>query len=1117
MKFTEHFKLGSVELGEPIIPLEDSRRFLTIDRQLLGLFRVFGNGVIEGWEVTPGVGLSVNIAPGRGHVNFMAAETLIARTVIDLLPNATNYIYAQAIEDTRFNRNVLFFSDTLLFNSGDMILLAAVVTNDSGVVSVDETVRNDISFIETIKTLINQHRHLGGDDNPSQIDLSSEVSGQLPGFRIDGIDASKITSGRLDVARLPTIEHGLLKNSGVLTHAQLDTFVRNLSNDNVRLLGELSASNLLQAYLALKHIWNEVDKFAYNLLAVIPGITPDSFSDLDNTTALFDRFQHLIQGVPSLAGSLLTASWRTTADFNRNVSNVDIDIKSDTFQLARPSTELLVDGFDNVFSDGATLPGWTLQSLASNSSTTFLSDSAKKADGAFSAELDIDQSFRVQVTKTFSTAQDWTEFNEIEMFIETLSASHGQIRFQILKANTSSSDGLEAVADFLLLNTNETTSGFERVVFDIVSIERDAVKAIRIYTDSSLGWDLSATTFNVDSIQLNNNLFFHDSGALRFRFQTPQQSQWAAISWDGDLNGGTIQARARTAPNFAFFDGTTASTFGPFFSDSGGDPQVDDNVAVEFEIALTAPAGLAASPVIRSVTLSFVTNNAGSGLTIDTTEDFLRAKKLSNTDVRTVDATTGDGQVIIDGRVDVGDVVYGNIRSVQQADAFGTPVVGITGTTLPLSPIQAGQTELVLRQPSLDGVATVIRNDDKTYLITDTLNDRVLLLDRQGNVLKGLASNTFLSASDQGLYPLTAVYNREDSTLYVSWTTNVNFNSIDLSKFTINGSGIVIKLSNTGDSVARVQGRNSSLDSANVTAILLSDAHVAELEFFLTSQSVGDSRIFLDVEPDAVTNGLDLESTNFASLSSARGLPISVAPIKFVRGIHRPISVSVTSAGNWLIGNAKPLVSTEDLTDPVTGVGTDEIVSVLELDPDSGNVEFSSNAVDFSLVTFGNAVEINERYVVMAGIVPDDQAPQTSVTTSLTRSVLGLGNVTVSTTTTQPVATTDETGATTETTLSESDLTALSGFRGIVKTVEKRSGRVVFQEQTSDGTYAADVQVDADGQLVVAEKFFDQTSGKGRVVKMDEDGNIFFQFGFKELSSPNDVRVLSTGNLVISS
>jgi hypothetical protein len=1117
MKFTDNYRLSSIEVGEPLSPLEDSRRFLTIDRQLLGLFEVFGNGVIEGWNVVPGTELSVGITIGRGHINFLAARTLVPKAVTELVPSTVNYIYGQAVETTRFNRDVRFFTDISRYeNEDEIILLAAVTTSLSGVTSIDATVRHDISFIETIRDLINQHRHRGGNDNPSKIDLQTEVTGQLPGFRVDDFDASKVISGRLDPSRLPPIDHGSLLNNGVLTHAQLDSFVRNLSNPNVGLLGEVTSSNLLHAYLALKHIWNEVDAYSFNLLALIPGISPDSFSDLSATTAIFDRTNHTIQGIPAISGHLLTTTLRTATDFRAAQSRVNIDVKSqdgvDWFQITRPFTETIVESFDNVFATAVDIPDWTVETISSDNSTTFKSDSAKKADGAFSAKLSIDQGFRLQATRFFDEDQNWSSYNELEISIDTLSPAHGQIRMEVLKGRDTKE---ETIVDLLVLDTNEITSGFQRVLFDVSNIVRTEVSGLRIYTDSKLGWDLSAIVVNVDRIRLNNNLYFSQSGAIRFRLETPQKSKWAAISWDADLNGGTIQTRARTASNFSIMDEATAVPFSSFFSDSGGSPNVTDNTNIEIEVAITSNSGRTLTPVVRYVTLSYVTTSESRGLTIDTTDEFLRAESQSNTRVETITPSLTDGRVVIDGRVDVGDVVYGTLRSLQQIDRFGTPIMGLTGSNLPLSPIQAAREEFVLRTPSLDGVTGVIRLYDRSYLLSDTLNDRILLLSPQGEILGGLASNNARTLANNGLYPLTATYHREAKTLYLTWTSNVNFASLDLSKVIINGSGLSIRLSNTTDTAAKLQGQNSSLDSGNVTPIVLSESHSTEMEYFLDNQSTNDPRLFVNVDPDAVSSGLDLANTNFASLSGARGLPLYVAPIRYVRGIFRPISISVTSAGNWLIGNAKPLLLNEESADVVSGVGKEEITSVLEINPATGEVVFSDDSVDFTLVTFGSAVEYNERYVLVAGINEDATAPTGSTTKTIQTASLGLGSTVTSSTTTLPDQT-DTTGAVTSVSVT-SEFDMISGYRGRVKIVEKRSGRVVFDESTSDGTYASDAQLDANENIVIVEKSFVGNVGKGRVVKIDELGNVFFQFGLREFASPNDVRVLSSGNLVISS
>ena len=377
MLYTDNYRLSSIEVGKPIVPLEDSRRMLTIDRQLLGLFQVFGNGVIEGWDIVQAGGLNVSATPGTGHVNYMSAATTDPRN-ITLIPNSINYVYAQAIEETRFNRDVRFFTDTTNFVGAQTILLAKVTTSPAVVLTIDTSVRNDISFIGTIKDLINQHRHRGGTDNPSKIDLSTEVINQLPGFRIAGIDASGIVSGRLATGRIPRLEHSSLANSGVLSHAQLDSFVRNLSNPNTRLIGELSTINMMQQFLAGKHFWNEYEMYSSNLLVMVPGITPDADTDFEATTAVVDKVNRLIQGVPSLAGSLHSTTFHTEADFKNAFMSDWIDIGSDNngpfFDLSKPLSATVVESFDNVFNPDEAFPGWTLETLASNDNSVFVSD-----------------------------------------------------------------------------------------------------------------------------------------------------------------------------------------------------------------------------------------------------------------------------------------------------------------------------------------------------------------------------------------------------------------------------------------------------------------------------------------------------------------------------------------------------------------------------------------------------------------------------------------------------------------------------------------------------------------------------------------------------------------------
>jgi len=1144
MRFTEHYRLGSVEVGEPLNATEDSRRFLTIDRQLLGLFQVFGNGIVEGWNVSLAGGLSVSVSAGRGHINFMSAVTTEPRTVSGLTPNSTNYIYAQAVDETRYSRDVYMFSDVVLYNSTQAILLAAVTTGDASVEDVDTSGRNDISFIDTINTLINQHRHRGGASSPSKVNLQTEVIGQLPGFRIDGIDASKITSGILPASRIPTLDHGDLLHSGILTHAQLDTFVRNLNNPNVRLLGELSTINMLQLYLAMKHVWNEVDSYAPNMIVMIPGITIDSMIDYSATTAVVDRHNHAIQGVPSLGGQLLSVTYRTAYDFNRAAVRANLDVLAsaenvDFLRLTRPVSELIVEGFDNVFANDVSIPNWTLTTKSSNDDSSFNSDSAIKVDGAFSAKLKIEQGFQVRTTRAFDAAQDWSGYNEIEASVSALSTTHGQIRFQILGAYDSTTGEYNVIDDFVLLDSGEITTGFKDVIRDVSTLTRTAVWGMRIYTDTSLGWDVTTQAVcNVDRIRLNNTIYFDPNGYIRFRLQTPQKSTWAAVAWDGDLNDGQIKARARSASNFAAMDQGTSVQWSDYTDVSGLSPNIPDNTNVEIELALFSNSEKTSSPYLRRVTLSYITASQDTGLTITTTQDFLRATKISNAIVE------DPGTVKINGRIDAGDYLYGNNESIQQIDRLGVPVYGVTGSEFPLSPIQAATATLTSTTRGINGAAAVKKLEDRTYLVADAMNDRVILLDKNGNIIKGLASNNvrFIEAE---LYPLTCSYLSDSGTMFVCWSRSVSPSSVDLTKFTIKGSGISITLSPSVDSVSQPSGAEGS-NATNVLVITLSAAHAGELSAFLASPNIVDSRLFLSVADGAVKDGFNPDNANYAALVGPRGMLIFVGDLRYVGGIHRPISAEITSEGNWLIGNAKPLLTTSSGGDPLTGVSKSDITSVVEFNPDTGELVFSDDSVDFSLLSIGAAIEVDDEHIAVGGIAKDESPPSsTAVANAINKDVVGvvgggvqdsataaeaLGVTATGITTTGnpliegataelPTPTTAVVPFRTETTdtTSQTDFDVLTSYRGRVKIIHKASGRAVYDQYTSDGSYAADVRLDDNGNMVVVEKTFKDMIGRGRVVKIDEQGNVYFQYGYGQFVSFNDVRLLSTGNMVISS
>lgn len=1105
MRFTQNYSLYSAEVGETIDALEDSRRFLTIDRQLLGLFQIFGNGVIDGWEVVNSGSLNISVNPGGGNIFFMSAYTDTPVSV-SLNRNSTNYIYASLLEETKYNRIVDFISSSLELYSNRTILIAKVITGDTAISSIDMSVRNDISFINQIKDIINQHVHRGGSDNPTKIDLSSEVIGQLPSYRIGGIDASKIISGRISSARLPLIEHSNLLHSGVLTHAQLDSFVRNLSNPNVRLLGELSTTNMLQLYLAMKHIWNDVDSYATNIAVIIPGITKDSFIDHKNTTAIIDKYEHSIKGIPSLSGQLHYVSYKTYQDFINSFARLRIDIPQNDpngsfFKLTKPYEDLEIDGFDNVFSNNTQYPDWKFEVIASGNSSTnkFISDSSKKVDGPYSAKMILDQQFRVQVTKIFDE-QDWTSYNQFELYIESLSEEHGEIRIDILGQKDDNGDYTILNDPIILLNTNEITTGFKKFTKDIVDMTRAKVLGIRIYTDTSLGWNLSSAAINIDAITLKNTLYYDSTGFMRFRLQTPQKSQWAAINWDGDDNNGIIRARARSAPDFSLMDQTNSVPFSAYIA-NGERPNISDNTCVEVEISLSSDTTLTQSPVARSVTINFITSSQQTGLSIDTTEEFSRATALKNVIVSSDPpfGDTSEGKVLIKGRVDTGDWTYGVMSSIQQTDESGTPVMGITGDKLFISPMQAINQTLITRNTGIDGALHVERMQDRTYMVADTLNDRVILFDENGNIISCIISNNVRNINE--LYPIQCSLNIQDKILYIAWSTNVTFSEIDLSKVVVQGTGISVTLSNSLDKIVYVQGMSIATQSGNVSAIQLSDSHFGSLDNYINNTNYSDTRLFLDVSTGAANGKVDKSTVNYASLSGPRGLPVFIGNVKYIDGVFNPVSVFISNSGNWIISNAKPLI-TDGGEDIVTGTPVSKITSVVEVDPSTAEVVFSNNSVDFSTVTLGGAVEMNDKYIVVCGIVKESNQSASSGASGFSGTSGGSESSILSSI------------------INSQDI--LNEYRGRVKIVEKSSSKVIYEQSTSDGTYGADVQIDENDNLVIVEKYFIQDKiygiiGRGRIAKLDEDGNVYFQYGKSEYESFNDIRLTKTGTMISSS
>ncbi|KKL15834.1 hypothetical protein LCGC14_2501640, partial [marine sediment metagenome] len=135
---TRYYSLSYFDFGDqldtPLNVQKEINRFVMIDKQLYGLYNVFGNGVINGWLIedkgyTTDTGISISITTGIGIIKFMAGETSLPGGINHLETNTILYIYAVWQGNTVRDR-LVFFTASTLSSLGDFAVKLANVTNN---------------------------------------------------------------------------------------------------------------------------------------------------------------------------------------------------------------------------------------------------------------------------------------------------------------------------------------------------------------------------------------------------------------------------------------------------------------------------------------------------------------------------------------------------------------------------------------------------------------------------------------------------------------------------------------------------------------------------------------------------------------------------------------------------------------------------------------------------------------------------------------------------------------------------------------------------------------------------------------------------------------------------
>ena len=745
MKRTTKYQLGYFEEGDTTSSSIEMQRWETLDAQLYSLFSILGNGVISGWNLLPSSGLSVAISSGSGHVNFVSVQTTENVILDGLVPNSRNYIYAVLDDTSYWNQTVEFssFLSTSVQTNG--LLLGYIDTNATAITAVNMDDKVTLGFISTIINLVKAHRHIGGENNPSPVNLSTDVQGIINQNNLPDIDASIIKTGTISSDRLPLIDHiTKLTNQGTLTHAQIDSFIESLSLTNPTLMGETSTIDLLQLVLALKHIYPDIDKYLINEIAYIPGISPDSYVDWDNTTATvdintaIDGGQHTITGSSVNAKKAYTYTWDSETEFKSGTySNLYID--GDNACLETEVDTLVIDEFSDISKWEVVTDDMSSLSiaLASDPSTYVVPpSSAKLVVGDTTVEITL------SIKKEFD-AQDWSAYSKIVFYLKTTSVQHGDVYFYIndLYAKTQNSHTK-------ILNRNEPTvnidtlqNGWQEVTVDISSYTRTNINTIGFYVSSQQGWDTSkGFDLNLDNIYLTTGNKYKDNGYLRVIFGGDTYYDFWRLRWnaliptDSSSSGLVFKGRTRVGNTLADL---SSSIWSAYTSVSGTEislPAPNLYKYIEIEMYFGTSTDLSRTAYLKRIDLDFYTADVENSFVYDDQDNWQSGNTFN------IDTTTVVNSMLISKTEEVNDIFYGSNENVYQLDDNLTELYNITGTTLPRSTYQV----LNSISPSLGLVGGVARGNNGNIWIADIDNDRIVEVDKSGALIRGFYGS-FLS------------------------------------------------------------------------------------------------------------------------------------------------------------------------------------------------------------------------------------------------------------------------------------------------------------------------------------------------------------------------------------
>ncbi len=1081
MGSTKYYALSYFDFGDqldsPLNIQKEIDRFVIIDKQLYGLYSVFGSGIINGWTVrdagsTNGQGIGITISAGTGIINLLAAETHIPEFIYDLTPNSILDIYASLTGSSSRDRTVAFVVSSSYLANNSMIRLARIATGNNSILYIDNNVRDRINFDDIIEDQINQHKHRG---TPSKIDLQEETRNQLPGSRIEGVDASKIVSGQFDIDRIPLIDHNDLENNGMLSHAALDSFIRTFSQNNKELLGEVASVNLLKTIAFLKYMYATVDEQFVNELVIIPGISLNSFIDFESSTANINLGENCISGTPAQTGIFTSVFWNSTFAFDNAVAKDNVVIADDTVSIARTGEQI-----DTVadFSNGTCFSPEMV--LESNTLSCDIETEEGNELGRLSGGGTLQYYYRLNLAS--NDHKDWADdFDELVIKVKTNQATHEPVYMYVVNGSNLTEDGqsfgsieannIEGVqkpaTPWKILGQDESMSEFEEKVLDITSLELNDVSQITIFTNDSF-------TFDIDDIHARRTNLLSDSGTIRFRYETEANVVFHSIFYSVETpEDSSVSLRVKGAASVDLLSRSSYSL--PLNS---GDIFAIPGRASEIEVVLTPNNEKSVSSVLNSVELRILTDADFNGFVIDNGSDWERGT-LENITIQPV-ADQNLDDLVITAPINVGGRHFVKNSAVSEINDDNIGVYGFSGVEMPLSPNQTRDWNSSLSR-GFDNSYSAVRKFNNNFLIADTYNNRVLEVDSTGELVRGFGSTYSI---DTNFYPLSAIYNSVTKILTIVFTKVAVISDITKISFFIGAAKLPLTTNDVPLTTEKGGGKVVEIQLDDDTAINL----------------VGvTSDLSVNFETGAFTENITvnegMSAIGNSIFSPLRGLICFVGEFIYTDNIRHPIFVDETgSSGNWIICNSSIFSVPIDATKEESP----KVPDIIEINPDDltdTDNKLTSTDIQFSDYSLGSIWEYDDEQFMVAGLI-DHSSPLPGITGE--KFIEDNGGA----------------DATANILFRASAIDDLKDKMGVVFLIDKPNGRNQVFYISNDGNFPSDISQFSNGDFSVSESSF--ASSSGRIIRLDSYGNVTRVFAEGTLSVVNDAKVLNNDNIIVS-